>query len=82
VIKLHQDGGENFLKKNTHPKFEKVVIKCACGAEIETKSTAGDDTVEICSNCHPYYTGKQKLVDTGGRVSRFQKRFGLPESNG
>jgi large subunit ribosomal protein L31 len=50
-------------------------VKCSCGNEFETRSTKGDMTVEICAECHPFYTGKQKLIDTGGRVERFQKRL-------
>ena len=56
---------------------EKEVIKCACGNVIETGSTKKDIRVEVCSKCHPFFTGKQKMVDTGGRVSRFNKKFGL-----
>ena len=67
------------MKQGIHPKYETVTIKCACGAEVVTKSTAGDLRVEICSKCHPFFTGKQKLVDTGGRVDRFKKRFGIEE---
>ena len=57
--------------------YEPTVIRCACGAEFETRSTKKDLRVEICSKCHPFFTGRQKLVDTGGRVDRFNKRFGL-----
>ena len=62
------------MKKDIHPSFEKATITCACGNVIETRSTKGDLKVEICSKCHPFFTGKQKLVDTGGRVDRFKKR--------
>lgn len=65
------------MKENIHPKYEDATITCACGNVINTKSTKGDIRVEICSKCHPFFTGKQKLVDTGGRVDRFKKRFGL-----
>ena len=65
------------MKEGIHPKYEKATIKCACGNVIETRSTKGNSNVEVCSMCHPYFTGKQKLVDTGGRVDRFKKRFGL-----
>ena len=58
------------MKEGIHPKYEQTTIRCAC-------STKKDIRVEICSKCHPFYTGKQKLVDTGGRVDRFNKRFGL-----
>ena len=65
------------MKQGIHPKYETVTIKCACGEVIETGSTKEDITVEICSKCHPFFTGKQKLVDTGGRVEKFRKRFGM-----
>ncbi len=64
------------MKKNIHPKYVPATIVCACGNVIETRSTKENIHVEICSNCHPYYTGKQKLVDTAGRVERFQKKYG------
>lgn len=67
------------MKKNIHPKYEDATITCACGNVINTKSTKGDIRVEICSKCHPFFTGKQKLVDTGGRVDRFKKRYNLQE---
>ena len=62
---------------NAFGENEKVTIKCACGAEFETRSTKKDIRLDICSKCHPFFTGKQKLVDTGGRVDRFKKRFGM-----
>lgn len=65
------------MKQGIHPTSEKTVIKCACGAEFETTSTKKDIHLDICSKCHPFFTGRQKLVDTGGRVDRFNKRFGL-----
>ena len=65
------------MKEGIHPKYEKTVIRCACGNEIETRSTKENLRVDICSKCHPFFTGKQKLVDTGGRVDRFKKRFGM-----
>ena len=65
------------MKEGIHPKFEKTTITCHCGNIIETRSTKQDIKVEICSKCHPFFTGKQKLVDTGGRVDRFNKKYGL-----
>lgn len=65
------------MKKGIHPDYKTATVKCACGNTFETRSTAGDMKVDICSKCHPFFTGKQKLVDTGGRVDRFNKRFGL-----
>ncbi len=67
------------MKENIHPKYEETTITCACGNVISTSSTKKDIHVEICSKCHPFFTGKQKLVDTGGRVDRFKKRFGLQD---
>jgi len=64
------------MKKDIHPKVFDTVIKCACGATIETKSTEKEIRVEICSNCHPYFTGKQKLLDTAGRIERFKRKYG------
>ena len=63
------------MQEGIHPDYKKTTITCACGIVIETGSTVENITVEICSACHPFYTGKQKLVDTGGRVEKFNKRF-------
>ena len=65
------------MKQGIHPNYEPTVIRCACGATYETRSTRKDLRVDICSNCHPFFTGKQKLVDTGGRVDRFKKRYNM-----
>lgn len=67
------------MKEGIHPNYQPTVIKCACGEVIETSSTRQDIHVEICSKCHPFFTGKQKLVDTGGRVEKFRKKFNLSE---
>ena len=67
------------MKEGIHPNYGTTVIKCACGEVIETSSTKQNIHVEICSKCHPFYTGKQKLIDTGGRVEKFRKRFNLEE---
>jgi len=68
------------MKKNIHPSYRRTAIKCVCGNVIETRSTVGGDlTVEICSSCHPFFTGKQKLIDTAGRVERFRRKYGLQE---
>lgn len=68
------------MKEGIHPKYEKATVKCACGETFETGSTKGSLRVDICSKCHPFFTGKQKLVDTGGRVERFKKKFGITEN--
>ncbi|MBQ4362991.1 MAG: 50S ribosomal protein L31 [Oscillospiraceae bacterium] len=65
------------MREGIHPNYQETTITCACGNVIKTRSTKSDIRVEICAKCHPFYTGKQKLVDTGGRVDRFKKRFGL-----
>ena len=68
------------MKEAIHPEYKKVVVKCACGAEFETCSTKENLRVDICSKCHPFFTGKQKLVDTGGRVDRFNKKYNLSQN--
>ena len=65
------------MKEGIHPNYQQTTITCACGNVIETGSTKANIKVEVCSKCHPYFTGKQKLVDTGGRVAKFYKKFGL-----
>ncbi|AEF86487.1 ribosomal protein L31 [Treponema primitia ZAS-2] len=67
------------MKEKIHPKYELTKITCACGNVIETRSTAKDLKVEICSSCHPFFTGKQKLVDTAGRIERFRKKYNIKE---
>lgn len=64
------------MKEGIHPKYDAVQIKCACGELIDTRSTRKNLSVEVCSKCHPFYTGKQKLMDTEGRVERFKKKYG------
>ena len=63
------------MKDGIHPNYTETTVKCACGATIETKSTKDGLKVDICSKCHPFFTGKQKLVDKGGRVDRFNRRY-------
>jgi large subunit ribosomal protein L31 len=70
------------MKAGIHPKYATTTITCACGNSIETRSTAKNLHVEICSACHPFFTGKQKLVDTAGRIERFNKRFGIKTNQG
>ena len=64
------------MKDSIHPKYHEVEVRCACGATWKTRSTKSDLHLEICSNCHPFFTGRQKLIDTEGRVERFTKKFG------
>ncbi len=65
------------MANDIHPDFEEAVVECACGENFETKSTEGDLKVEVCSNCHPFYTGKQRKSTRGGRVERFKKKYGM-----
>ena len=63
------------MKADLHPKYQTLVAQCACGTTFETRSTAASIHVEVCAQCHPYFTGKQRLVDTAGRVDRFRRRY-------
>ncbi len=63
------------MKANIHPQYTELNVTCACGSTTKTRSTRGQFTVDICSQCHPFYTGKQKLMDTAGRVERFRKKY-------
>lgn len=75
VVGKFQNGG-SVMKTGIHPEYTTTTVRCTCGNEFETRSTAGDTiTVDVCSVCHPFYTGKQRIVDTGGRVQRFQDRL-------
>lgn len=65
------------MKPNIHPEFKITTVTCACGASFETGSTRENIRVEVCSNCHPFFTGKQRIVDTGGRVEKFRKKHNL-----
>jgi large subunit ribosomal protein L31 len=67
------------MKADIHPKYGEAVVRCACGETFTTGSTKEELRVEICSKCHPFFTGRQKLVDTGGRVERFMKRYGMAD---
>jgi large subunit ribosomal protein L31 len=70
------------MKKKIHPKYFDTTITCACGNVIKTRSTVKDLKIEICSKCHPFFSGKQKFVDTAGRVEKFQKKYGKKTGNG
>ena len=70
-------SGKELMKQGIHPQYHEITVSCACGETFKTHSTRKDDLhVEICSACHPFFTGKQKLVDTAGRVDRFNRRYG------
>ena len=65
------------MKPGIHPEYKEVTISCACGNEVKTRSTTCEDlTLEICAACHPFYTGKQKLIDSAGRIERFRRKYG------
>ncbi len=68
------------MKEGIHPEYKKAVVKCACGETFETGSVKEELKVEICSKCHPFFTGRQKFVDTGGRVDKFKKKYGLSDN--
>jgi large subunit ribosomal protein L31 len=66
------------MKPDVHPKYTETTVTCSCGSTFTTRSTSASGSIhaDVCSQCHPFYTGKQKILDTGGRVARFEKRFG------
>jgi large subunit ribosomal protein L31 len=68
------------MKSDIHPEYVETTISCACGNTLKTRATVPELHVEICSNCHPFYTGKQKLVDTAGMVERYRRRYGMEET--
>ena len=66
------------MKADIHPNYGDIKVTCSCGNEFTTRSTLADDlAIEVCSSCHPFYTGKQKIVDSGGRVDKFRKKYGM-----
>ena len=69
------------MKKKIHPKLNKAKVTCACGEEFETLSTRTEMRVEMCAACHPFYTGEQKLVDSAGRVEKFQRKYGVGKNS-
>jgi large subunit ribosomal protein L31 len=69
-------GQEGVMKEGIHPQYEVVTVQCACGNTFQTRSTRKELSVDICNQCHPFYTGKQRLVDTAGRIDRFRKKYG------
>lgn len=76
VCLYNSETSEGAMKAEIHPKYDEVNVSCACGHSFKTRSTLGEELhIEICSECHPFFTGKQKLVDTAGRVDRFNKRY-------
>jgi len=77
-----QNVMRNIMKAEIHPDYNEIKVTCSCGESFVTRSTLKDDlTVEVCSKCHPFYTGQQKIVDTGGRVDRFRKKYGKKKAS-
>jgi large subunit ribosomal protein L31 len=74
-------NNEGEMREGIHPKYHKVLVTCACGNKFETRSTKPEIRLEMCSACHPFFTGKQKLIDTAGRIERFHQRDGLDKGN-
>jgi large subunit ribosomal protein L31 len=64
------------MKADIHPDYVEATVRCSCGSTFTTRSTKSELSVELCGECHPFYTGKQRLVDTGGRIEKFEKRYG------
>jgi large subunit ribosomal protein L31 len=79
-LEFLEQSEERAVKESIHPKYHDVEARCACGATWKTRSTKSELHLEICSNCHPFFTGRQKLIDTEGRVERFTKKFGVQTS--
>jgi large subunit ribosomal protein L31 len=88
LVDTHRPGGhdleETVVKSGIHPDYVETTVTCTCGATFTTHSTAKSGAIhaDVCSQCHPFYTGKQKILDTGGRVARFQKRYGTKAKTG
>ena len=70
------------MKADIHPRYDVTTVRCSCGNTFQTRSTGDDLHVELCNECHPFFTGKQKLVDSGGRVERFERRYGRRDKKG
>jgi len=83
---LHQgvrlSDKEKAVKPGIHPRYQRAVVQCACGNNFVTRSTISSINVEVCSQCHPFYTGKQKLMDTAGRVERFRRKYSTEKAAG
>ena len=77
--KMPYFGGKLTMKKGIHPDYAECKVNCACGSTFQTRSTVKEIEVEICSECHPFYTGKQKYIDTEGRIEKFKKKYGYKE---
>ena len=75
---VHNNFEVKIMKADIHPSYDDITVTCSCGNSFQTRSTAGKDlTIEVCSQCHPFFTGKQKLIDTEGRVDKFRQKYGM-----
>jgi large subunit ribosomal protein L31 len=71
-------SGSRTMKAEIHPNYQEIKVTCSCGNEFQTRSTLADELhIEVCSSCHPFYTGKQKIIDTAGRVDKFRRKYGM-----
>jgi large subunit ribosomal protein L31 len=76
VAALRETHRSHQMKDSIHPEYKEITVNCSCGNSFQTRSTVGHDlSIEVCASCHPFYTGKQKMVDTGGRVDKFRKKY-------
>jgi large subunit ribosomal protein L31 len=82
-LKLRDCRGHSVMKQEIHPEYKEVKVVCSCGHTFDTRSTSSKEKllIEVCSKCHPFYTGKQKLVDTAGRVDRFEQKYARKDAN-
>jgi large subunit ribosomal protein L31 len=80
LFEVLTDSKGRVVKEGIHPKYFDTTIACACGNVIKTRATVKDIKIEICSNCHPFFTGRQKLIDTAGRIERFRRKYGMDKS--
>jgi large subunit ribosomal protein L31 len=80
ILRVCGSAKESAVREGIHPKYQEVEVRCACGNTWKTRSTKSELHLEICSNCHPFFTGRQKLIDTEGRVERFTKKYGAQTS--
>lgn len=81
AILVYKAREVKIMQKNIHPEYKETEIRCACGNVLKTKSTKSQLTVDVCSKCHPFFTGQQRFVDSGGRVDRFEKRRRLSQQS-
>ena len=82
TVRKAEGEWRTFMKTDIHPEYAEITVTCSCGETFKTRSTMGKDLqIEVCSKCHPFYTGQQKIVDTGGRVDKFRKKYGAKKAS-